>query len=266
MTSRHPYSTRRFEGPPAAHKSFAGNLAGIVCLAIFPLALMTPAGSAQGQTDPEKWLKEAEDAYGGVTSYTAVFHKQQRVARKLLEQETILIKFRKPFNLYMAWIAAPHKGSELLYVEGWNENRARAHKGGLLRFITWNLDPMHPRLMKGNLRPLTDTGIGCLVRTVAVNIRKAIDAGELVFLEHGEETVYGRKTRRLEIIFPKDKAKGYDAYRVIINQDMTNKILIRSRIYDWDDHLFENYGYMNLDLDACLTDADFDPKNSAYNF
>ena len=223
-------------------------------------------GSARGQTEPEKWLKEAEDAYGRVTGYTAIFHKQQRVKGKLLQEETILIKFRRPFSLYMRWIAAPYKGSELLYVEGWNGNRARAHRGGLTRFITRNLDPKNPRLMAGNLRPLTDTGIGYLVKTVAVNVRKASKAGELSFFARGEEMVYGRKTQILEAVFPKDKVKGYDAYRVIVNQDIKSKILVRIQIYDWDDQLFEKYGYEDLKLDAGLTDADFDPENAGYHF
>ena len=120
--------------------------------------------------------------------------------------------------------------------------------------------------MAGNLRPFTDTGIGLLVKTVAVNVRKAIEAGELAFHERGEETVYGRKTQTLEVVFPKDKAKGYDAYRLVINQDMESKILLRIRIYDWGDHLFENYGYEDLKLDARLTDADFDPENPDYDF
>ena len=110
------------------------------------------------------WVHEAEDAYGRVTCYTAVFHKQQRVDGKLLPEETILIKFRRPFSLYMGWIAEPYKGSELLYVEGWNDNQARTHRGGLLRFVTLNLAPRNPRLMAGNLRPFTDTGIGNGVR------------------------------------------------------------------------------------------------------
>jgi negative regulator of sigma E activity len=57
-----------------------------------------------------------------------------------------------------------------------------------------------------------------------------------------------------------------DGYRFVINQDIESKILIRIRVYDRDDQLIENYGYENLDLDARLTDADFDPENPEYHF
>jgi len=167
----------------------------------FVLAAMAARVAASDSSNPEQWLKEAEAAYGNLTSYTAIFHKQQRVAGKLLPEETILIKYKKPCSLYMRWVRAPYTGSELLYVEGWNGNRIRAHRGGILRFITRNLDPSDPALMVDNLRPVTGTGIGFLLETVAINIRKAIAAGELVFSEGAEETVYGRKTQLFDVVF-----------------------------------------------------------------
>ena len=243
------------------------NVNKILCSALFVLAVMVARGGAAATLDPEEWLREAEAAYDRVTTYTAVFHKQQRVAGKLLPEETILLKCRKnPFSLYMKWIRAPYKGSELLYVAGWNEDRVRAHRGGILRFVVRNLDPRDPGLMADNLRPVTSTGIGYLLESVATNIRKAIKFNELKFSERGQETVYGRNTQVLEVVFPKEKAKDYDGYRYVINQDVESKILVRIRVYDGHDQLVENYGYENLDLNAPLADADFDPKNPEYHF
>jgi hypothetical protein len=232
----------------------------------FVLAAMAARVAASDSSNPEQWLKEAEAAYGNLTSYTAIFHKQQRVAGKLLPEETILIKYKKPCSLYMRWVRAPYTGSELLYVEGWNGNRIRAHRGGILRFITRNLDPSDPALMVDNLRPVTGTGIGFLLETVAINIRKAIAAGELVFSEGAEETVYGRKTQLFDVVFPKQSPTDYDGYRFVINQDAESKLLIRIRTYDRAGQLIENYAYENLDLATRLTDADFDPKNPEYHF
>jgi len=238
-----------------------------LCSALFVFAAMAAHGGASAALDAEQWLKEAEAAYDKVTSYTAVFHKQQRVAGELLRKETILLKCRRtPFSLYMKWIEKPYKGSELLYVAGWNEDRARVHRGGVLRFVTFDLDPRHPGLMADNLRPVTSTGIGYLLESVATNIRKAIKAGELAFSELGAETVYGRKTRILQAVFPKEKARDYDGHRFVINQDVESRIPMRISVYDRDGRLVENYGYENLVLNAPLTDADFDPKNPAYRF
>jgi hypothetical protein len=225
------------------------------------------AGGTTDDPDPEEWLREAEAAHDRVTSYTAIMHKQQRVEGELLPEETIFLKCKeKPFSLYLKWVKAPYKGSELLYVTGWNENRIRAHRGGILRLVTRNLDPEDPGLLAGNLRPVTSTGIGYLLETVAINIRKAIKAGELTFFGRGQERVYGRNTQILEVEFPKEKAKDYDGHRFVINQDVESKILVRIRVYDRDDQLTENYAYENLDLGARLGDADFDPKNPQYRF
>jgi len=239
----------------------------IICsvLLVF-ITLVGPAGAVD-QLNPEEWLREAEAAYDRVTTYTAVLHKQQRIGAKLLPGETILLKFRKdPLSLYLKWIEAPHKGSELLYVEGWNENRVRVHRGGILRFIVRNFKPTHPVLMKNNLRPVTSTGIGYLLETVAENMRKATGLGELTFSGGGKETVYGRNTQILKVIFPKEKAQDYAGHRYIINQDVESRALIRIRIYDRDNQLVENYGYENLDLNTQLTDADFNPENPEYQF
>lgn len=239
----------------------------VICLALFVLAAMVAHGGASAKLDPEEWLRTAEAAYDKVASYSAVFHKQQRIAGKLLPQETIFLKCRKkPFSLYMKWIKAPYEGSELLYVAGWNEDRIRAHRGGILRFVTRDLDPRDPGLMANELRPVTSTGIGYLLETVATNIRKAIKAGELKFSQRGEETLFGRKTQVLEVVFPKERARDYDGYRYVINQDVDSKILVRIRVYDRDEQLVESYGYENLNLNAPLGDADFDPKNPAYRF
>jgi hypothetical protein len=228
-----------------------------ICSVLFAFAAMVAYGGAPPEVDPQEWLSEAEAAYDRVGSYTAVFHKQQRIAGELLPEETILLKCRrKPFSLYMKWIVAPYKGSELLYAAGWNEDRVRAHRGGILRFIVHNLDPRDPGLMAGNLRPVTSTGIGYLLETVATDIRKA----------QAVETLYGRNTQVVEVVFPKEKAKDYEGYRYVINQDVESKIPVRIKVYDRDSQLVESYGYENLDLNAPLVDADFDPRNPGYDF
>jgi hypothetical protein len=168
--------------------------------------------------------------------------------------------------MYLKWIEAPYEGSELLYVVGWNQDRVRAHRGGILRFITRNLDPRDPLLMRDNLRPVTSSGIGYLLLAVGVNARRAIKAGELAFSERGEETVYGRRAQVLELVFPKKSAKHYDGRRFVISQDVETKILFKITVYDGDDQLVETYGYENLVLNAPLANADFDPKNPDYRF
>jgi outer membrane lipoprotein-sorting protein len=239
----------------------------IICSALFLITAMAAHGSEIVEPDPEKWLVEAGAAYARVESYTAIFHKQQRIAGELLEEENIFLKFsKKPYSLYMKWVTKPFKGSELLYVVGWNKGRIKAHRGGFFSFIVRNLDPDDPALMKNELRPVTSTGVGFLLQTVAINMRKAIKAGALTFTDRGKENIYGRDTQVKVIDIRHENAEDYDGAQFVINQDVESRILIRIRVYDRDGRLVENYGYENLNLDARLSDADFDPKNPGYDF
>jgi outer membrane lipoprotein-sorting protein len=239
----------------------------IICSALFLITAMAAHGSEIVEPDPEKWLVEAGAAYARVESYTAIFHKQQRIAGELLEEENIFLKFsKKPYSLYMKWVTKPFKGSELLYVVGWNKGRIKAHRGGFFSFIVRNLDPDDPALMKNELRPVTSTGVGFLLQTVVINMRKAIKAGVLTFTDRGKENIYGRDTQVKVIDIRHENAEDYDGAQFVINQDVESKIPIRIRVYDRDGRLVENYGYENLNLDARLSDADFDPKNPGYDF
>jgi hypothetical protein len=84
----------------------------IICSAFFVITTMAAHGGEIVEPNPEKWLMEAEAAYDRVESYTAIFHKQQRIAGELLEEENIFLKFRKkPYSLYMKWVTEPYKGS-----------------------------------------------------------------------------------------------------------------------------------------------------------
>jgi len=234
--------------------------------ALFSLVLATTSLAQDAGIDPEKWIRESEATLDRTNGYTAIFHKQEVVNNKTLARETILLKFRKPFKVYMKWIKEPFKGREILYVDGWNNNRLKAHESGVIGLLTVNLDPKGSLAMKGNRHPVTDLGLANVTRKIGFNLRKGVKNGEFDLKELGDETVYGRKTTKLEAIYPKDKSKGYYCYRAVLNLDCEYKVPIKIQIFDWNDRLVESYGYENLKFDVGLTDADFDPDNPDYRF
>jgi len=220
---------------------------------------------AQESVDVAKWLDESEQALTKVDNYTALFHRVEFVDGKLTPEEVAFFKFKRPFKVYFRWIK-PSKGQESLYVEGANNNKIRAHSGGLVGFITVNLDPKGSKAMENSRHPITEAGLYNLVAKITSNMRRAQKAGEFVAKDHGEQTVYGRKTRELEGILPKDASKGYYCYRCIVNLDLETKMPIKTQIFDWEDRLVECYGYERLTLNPGLTDKDFDSKNPEYHF
>ena len=62
---------------------------------------------------------------------------------KMKKPETIYMKFKKPFKVYMKWIKNPHKGRELIYVRGRNNDKLKVHIGGFLNLFlpAINLSP-----------------------------------------------------------------------------------------------------------------------------
>jgi len=102
-----------------------------ILLVIFLLPLV---GRGQERIDLEDWLRQAEAFLDTTASYAAVFHKQERVKGWLKAEETVYLKFKKPFKVYMKWIDDPGKGREVLYVDGWNKNRILLREPG---FMGW---------------------------------------------------------------------------------------------------------------------------------
>src|SRR3990172_2566551 len=96
--------------------------------------------SAPGMTDPLEILSRMEREYAKINDYTANFRKKERVKGKVLPEENILLKFRKPFRVYMKWLDGPHEGREAMYVQGRYVDKVVGHEGGIISFITLHMD------------------------------------------------------------------------------------------------------------------------------
>lgn len=219
------------------------------------------------EMDIDVLLQRAQKSYSKINDYTGILHKQERIGKKMREKETIYFKFKKPFKIYMKWIKKPYKNREMIYVEGWNNNKIRAHEGGLMGVVSVNLDPRGSMAMKGNRHPVTDMGIGNLLKVVSSNVEKAKKNGDpITVVKLGEEKVFGIDAIKIEATFPQEKEKGYYCYRAILWVNKENSLPIKIMVYDWSDQLIENYAYENLRFNVGLTDKDFDPSSKEYNF
>ena len=247
-------------------KSRIYTVGNILLLSLLLVADLSTKAKAEEKDDPEQWIGEAEAALTRVENYTAIFHKQERVEGKLLEKETVLFKFKRPFKVYMKWVEEPYKGRKLLYVEGWNNNRMMVRDSGITGMMTVNLNPKGSLAMKGNRHPVTDSGLDHLVKLLGEHVRKGVKEKELEFKKSGEEVLYGRRTQRVEILSPRDKARNYYCYRAVLTLDLERKVPIKIQLYDWENNLIENYGYEDLRFNVGLSDADFSPKNPEYRF
>lgn len=233
-------------------------------LAVLVLALTSRPAVA---VDLEAVLERMEGAYAAVQSYTARFAREERIGQALRPREEALIKFRRPGRLYLRWIAGPPKGREILFVEGRDDGKALVHEpAGLARLVTVVVAPDSPRVLRDSRHPITDLGLGRLVDLIVGNARRALRHNEVTVVDHGAIAEAGRAERRLELVLPRDPAKGYYCYRVLVAIDQPTGLPTGVEIFDWDDRFVASYAYRDLRVNAGLTALDFEPSNPEYGF
>jgi outer membrane lipoprotein-sorting protein len=240
-------------------------IAAFMFLMTFPAQVHAMPAEA-GAPGPLEILGRMEPAYAKVDDYTATFLKKERVKGEVLPEETIFLKFKKPFKVYMKWLPGPHKGRESLYVQGRYDDKVIGHEGGILSFITLRMDPSGGMAMKGNRHPITDVGIGRLIEIIMTNVRRAGKEGVLETGPVGEGEVYGRKTYNINIKFDAGKEKGYYCKDINLWVDRELYLPVKIAVYGWDGEFLEGYGYKDLKINPGLKDEEFDRDYKGYGF
>jgi hypothetical protein len=211
-------------------------------------------------------LRRAQKKYETVSDYTVTFHKQQRVGGVLHDEEVVLYKFRKPFNVYMKWTGKVDKGREALYVEGKHDGKLLVHLGGMINYFapSFTLHPKGALAMRKNLRPITESGMGNTIDLLVRVCEQAQRNGDLNARYLGTGETSGRSVDRFERILP--SGKGYPAHKTLIEIDKETGYPISVVSYGWNGKLLEKYLYEDLRIDVGLSEADFDRANNAYQF
>lgn len=233
------------------------------------MALYVPLTFGQDMVPPVDPMKAVEGmgaAYAKVNDYTANFLKRELVKGELLPEENVLLKFKKPFMVYMKWQKGPHEGREAMYVQGKYNNKVVGHEGGFISFITLNMDPKGGTAMKGNRHPITDVGIGRLIDIIMDNFTRGQKEGELKITYTGEESAFDRPAYHIVGELPVQAEKGYYCKKIEIWVDKELGLPVKVIIYGWQDEVLERYGYKDLKLNPGLPDAEFDKGNKDYDF
>lgn len=228
--------------------------------------LVSPLEFEEESASPLELLEQCEKKFATVEDYTAIVVKYQRVEGRPSQPETIFMKFKKPFSIYLKWVKDPDAGREVIYVDGKNNNKITVQPGGFLKTITPTLylDPTHPSVLKGNLKPITQAGMGQAIQTVLRLCRKAAKAGDLILLSKGKINFEGRNVYVVERRLP--EGKGYPNAHAILYIDEKFLLPVYFASYDKNNQLLEKYITRSLKLNVGLTDKDFDPANPEYDF
>jgi len=246
-----------------------GALALASLLVATPVEAQSPEAGAASDVGAQlrQQVFAMERAYSRVQDYTATFYKQERVKGELLPLETMELKFRKPFGVYLRWTTGAFAGREVLYVRGWNDDKVRAHQGSFPD-ITVNLRPDSSLAMRGNRHPITKVGFGEIIRLMVRDARlaEARPQDDVTYVDLGEWEVHGTRSRCIEARAPGGKFSPYYAPRAKICFNVSTRMPTRVSVWDDEDNLVEDYAYADVRLNPGLTDADFDPDNPSYNF
>ena len=212
-------------------------------------------------------LDLADKQYAQIQDYTSTMVSRERVGEVLRPQERVLLKFQRPFKVYMRWLDGPSKGREGLFVSGAHDDKFLVSEPrGIQRLFTAALEPTDRRVMEQSRHPVTDIGIGRLLEFVGESTRRAARNGVLRAIDRGTVESAGRRVRQVECVLTQGARDGYYAYRALLGFDEENHLLVRAVVYDWTDQLVEDYAYNDLRLNPGHTSRDFDPSNKEYGF
>ncbi len=224
-----------------------------------------------------------------IVDYTATIVKRERIKQVLGEYEFMEAKVRNrkvvdgklvvPLSVYLRFVKPKEvAGREVVWVEGQNNNKLRAHEGGIkgkLLPTVW-LDPDSALAMRGQLHPIYDIGIENLVLKLIERGEKEKQYGECEVTFTPGAKINGRLCTVLRVIHPVQRPH-FEFHKAEIFIDDQMKIPVRYAAYYWplkpgDTELpvLEEYTYLNVKLgfvgSPLLQDADFDSENPNYNF
>jgi outer membrane lipoprotein-sorting protein len=210
-----------------------------------------------------------------IRDYSCTVVKRERIDGKLGEHEYMFAKIRQqPFSVYLYFLGPDSvKGQEVIYVDGHNDGNMLAHAGSGVRAMvgTVSLKPQSMLAMQGNRYPVTEIGVENLAKRLVEVAEHDKQFGECDVNFYPNAKVNGRICTCVQVSHPVPRRNfRFHLARVFIDDELT--IPIRYEAYDWPQEaggqpvLLEEYTYMNVKINNGFTDADFDPKNTAYKF
>jgi len=237
----------------------------IVCAAAI-WAAGVPGAPAQenGQPDPLDILVSMRDGYKKIDGYTALMEKSEPAISRNDRTETIFIKFRKPYQLYMKWVEEPHKGREIIYVAGKNGDCFLAKPDGLLGYVVKGIKKPGSHRPPETRYSMKEVGIGNLIDSIVDTTLQAKDNNELQLFYRGTAVCSGREVYVVERILPPRDC--YPNSRLVVYVDAATRLPLEAYAYGADGKLWEHCRYSNMEINPALQDIDFSTENEAYGF
>jgi hypothetical protein len=214
--------------------------------------------------------------------YTAVLTNQVRYNGNLREQNKLAVKIRHarvlddgtkiPFSIYTKFIEpAANAGREVIWMDGWNDGNLMVHLTGWQNLMRISLEPSGSLAMEGNLYPVTMIGMRNLLRQILEKGTRDLKREPgIVKLKRGLK-MDNRIVTMIESIHPvRSEHFDYHIARIFLDEELGLPVGYEG--YVWPEKegeppvLLEKYFYSEIQVNVGLTDSDFDPANTNYEF
>lgn len=213
----------------------------------------------------------ALDALDKVDDYTATFTKREMIGRKLVDTQ-MEMKFRhKPFSVYLKFVK-PVAGREVLYVEGQNNSKIKAHDVGFSSLAgTLTLDIDGSFAMADNRHPITKIGMQKMVSIVLEQWLKETKMSDMTVNFYPKARIGKVSCKAIETSH-RNQSSGAKYSMTRLYVDSSTGLPIRIQQFDFPQknkkkpELVEDYLYSNVKTNVGLKDSDFSTSNSNYRF
>lgn len=232
-------------------------------------------GSGHPLEKPIKIGQTAVARANELTDYTAVLYRNMWLGNGY-SQSTVHVKGRtRPFSVYL-YFEQPSQGREVLFVEGWNQNKLLAHEGsGPLSLIgSVSLDPNGAQAMSGNKYPITKLGLDTLAQAVVDQWQQEmqLQPADQVEVKLYPEARLGKEDCKVVETIHKRRVQGlrFHKTRLFLQKDTNVPFAVQQFAFPSQQGAaapkVEDVRYQQLQINVGLTQQDFDPRNPAYKF
>ena len=239
-----------------------------IAMLILLFVTLTPCALSQEKKEMLDVLRKSIGEVKKVKDYTVIVHQVQRVGGKLLPEEVLLYKFRRPNSVYIRWVGEVKNGRELIYSAGLNNNKFLVHDGGILSVFTLSFDPGSKEAMKETRHPVDESSIVFMMETLEKSLDHALSNPEddIVIEYIGDGEVFGRKIKMIRLKFPYGEGYPYYAPVSIFGIDTVRSLPLYYKALGSEGEMWEEYRFGDLKTNIGIYDSAFDPENPEYGF
>ncbi|TWT56202.1 DUF1571 domain-containing protein [Allorhodopirellula solitaria] len=198
------------------------------------------------------------------THYIRLKIRERRVdGERLVQPRSLYAKFLKPSDVV---------GREVLYVENERDGDLLVRRGGTrLPNLTVELDPEGRLAKRESHYSIVQSGIRPMLEQILERIESEIDPDNIKIRYFADAKVDGRPCQHIEVSQVERRSNStFQVAKVYI--DIEHELPVFFSSYAWADNpeddpvLQEQYAITQIDLNAELTDLDFDRTNPQYQF